>query len=68
MQATAQYLLFSEKPIADVPTLVANLATFGYPANGPLVWAFLQDNWDDIITQQKAKGCEPALISLRILL
>ena len=56
MQATSQYFLFSEKPIADVPTLVQNLAAFGAPPNAAVVWAYVQDNWDDIIAEQAVSG------------
>ena len=36
--------------------MVANLALFGAPANAPLVWAYMQDNWDAIIAEQEASG------------
>ena len=64
MQATAQYYLFSEKPIADPATLIQKLASFGTPPNAPLVWQILQDNWAALLDAQGADGYADQLITI----
>ena len=58
VQATAQYFIFSEKPIpsADLPYLLANLALFRPSSNAGAVWEYLRSNWDAVIDSQAASG------------
>lgn len=57
LQATAEYILFSEQPISDVPTLVQLLGSFGSPPNAAALWEYFTAYWNDIVEQQKASGC-----------
>lgn len=56
MQVTLEYILNSEKPISDPPTLIAKLASFGPTSNAEAVWSYLQENWDAALDSQEASG------------